>query len=265
MTGKNTVPEAPWRAAFLSHIEQVQQPTFALSSLHPASPPSSSSSCAPQFVPRARTVVYRGMWASLTPNPKNPAQLNPASYETDLPTITTDARMEKVSEIFSASNGGDSSGIGGAVEAVFWFPDSMTQWRLRGHACLLGPDIDSLEASSTREALAPYMRKAGDAEWSWSRELTAQFGNLSPFMRGTFRNPPPGTPITQVPGEGLGLGQVVEDLEDEVARKNFRVLVIVPEEVDRVDLSNPERGQRWNYTLERRGHAAEWKETELWP
>ncbi|KAG8406995.1 hypothetical protein J3458_020495 [Metarhizium acridum] len=264
MAGGNTVPAAPWRDAFLSHIEQVQQPTFTLSSLHPASPP--SPSWAPQFVPRARTVVYRGMWASLTPNLKNPAQLNPASYETDLPTITTDARMEKVSEILSTStNGGDSSGIGGAVEAVFWFPDSMTQWRLRGYTCLVGPDIDSLEASSTREALRPYMRKVGDAEWSWSRELTAQFGNLSPFMRGTFRNPPPGTPITQEPGEGLGLGQVVEDLEDDIARKNFRVVVIVPEEVDRVDLSNPERGQRWNYRLERGGQGAEWKETELWP
>lgn len=80
-------------------------------------------------------------------------------------------------------------------------------------------------------------------------------------MRGTFRNPPPGTPISQSPGEGLGLGQIVEDLEDGVARENFRVLVIVPEEVDRVDLTDPERGRRWDYRLEGR----EWKERELWP
>jgi hypothetical protein len=79
-------------------------------------------------------------------------------------------------------------------------------------------------------------------------------------MRGSFRNPPPGTPITETPGEGLRLGQTVDDLEDEISRRNFRVLVIVPEEVDRVDLSDPEKGRRWNYKLE-----AEWKETELWP
>ncbi|KHN97928.1 FMN-binding split barrel-related protein [Metarhizium album ARSEF 1941] len=265
MTGGKTVPAAPWRDAFLSHVKQLKQPTFTLGSLHRASPPSQSS--APEFVPRARTVIYRGVWASLNPNSKNPAQLNRASYETDLPTTTTDARMEKVSEMFPTSKG-TTSGIGGAVEAVFWTPDSMTQWRLRGHICMIGPDIDSFEASTTREFLAPYMRQVGhaDTEWSWSRELTAQFGNLSPSMRGSFRNPPPGTPITQKPAEGLGLGQSVEDLEDEVARKNFRVLVIVPEEVDRVDLSNPERGQRWNYRLERAGEdGAEWKETELWP
>jgi hypothetical protein len=126
---------------------------------------------------------------------------------------------------------------------------------------MIGPDIDSDEASSAREALMPYMREAGDTEkWSWARELTAHFGNLSPLMRGSFRNPPPGTPITETPGEGLRLGQTVDDLEDEISRRNFRVLVIVPEEVDRVDLSDPEKGRRWNYKLE-----AEWKETELWP
>lgn len=131
---------------------------------------------------------------------------------------------------------------------------------------MIGPDIDSDEASSVREAVKPHMRHVGQTEkWSWSRELTAHFGNLSPFMRGTFRNPPPGTPLTEKPEEGLGLGQTVDDLDDEIARANFRVLVLVPEEIDRVDLSDPERGQRWNYKLERTGDGSSWRETELWP
>ncbi|OAQ71267.1 Zn(2)Cys(6) transcription factor [Pochonia chlamydosporia 170] len=254
MASQTTVPAAPWRDAFLSQIEQLKQPAFTLSSLH-----NISTASAPQLVPRARTVIYRGTWASLTPNPKNPAPLNPPAYETDLPTITTDARMHKVTELFPTA---EQSSVGGPVEAVFWIPDSMTQWRIRGRVCMIGPDIDAPQGISTRDFLTPYMRRRGDvSSWSWSRELTAQFGNLSPFMRGTFRNPPPGTPISQSPGGGLGLGQTVEDLEDGVARENFRVLVIVPEEVDRVDLTDPERGRRWDYRLEGR----EWKERELWP
>ncbi|KAG6027547.1 hypothetical protein E4U41_000896 [Claviceps citrina] len=255
-----TVAAAPWRDAFTSDMESMKPPNFTLSSVYQVSPSS--------FLPRARTVVYRGMWASLVPNSKNPAALNPASYQTDLPTITTDARMDKVSELFPTSTpaGCPLSAKGGPVEAVFWAAESQTQWRLRGQAYMIGPDIDSDHATSVRESLLPYMRKIRPEEqtdeyWSWSRELTAHFGNVSPLMRGTFRNPPPGTPRHEEPEQGLRLSQKVEDLHDTVARQNFRVLVIVPEEVDRVGLADAEGGRRWKYTLEKEA----WRETELWP
>ncbi|KAK2592237.1 hypothetical protein QQS21_010053 [Conoideocrella luteorostrata] len=260
MSSQPKIPAAPWRDPFVSDMQSMKSPTFTLSSLHQVSPASQSTQ-SPQFVPRARTVVYRGMWASLPPNSKNPASLNPNSYDTELPTITTDARMEKVSEMFPT--GSKSSSMGGPIEAVFWATESMTQWRLKGRIFMIGPDIDSEQAASVRNALTPHMRKVGDiGPWSWSRELTAHFGNLNPLMRGTFRNPPPGTPITQAPEQGYVLGREVEDLEDAIARKNFRVLVIVPEDVDRVDLSNPKKGQRWNYKL---NGGMSWEETELWP
>ena len=254
------VAAAPWRGALLDHIAQMESSaTFVLGSLSAAPPPS------PHFEARARTVVYRGLWAELPANPKNKAELNPEAYNTDLPTITTDVRMHKVADMFPdpAAGPGGQSAIGGSVEAVFWCAQAKTQWRLQGHACMIGPDIDSDAAAPVREALAPYMRPRDESTkaWRWSRELTAQFGNLSPAMRGTFRNPPPGTPITEKPAEGLGLGQEVEDLHDSISRSNFRVVVIVPEEVDRVDLTNPKRGRRWNYRLV----SGTWKETELWP
>ncbi|KAG5913526.1 hypothetical protein E4U42_001080 [Claviceps africana] len=265
-----TVATAPWREAFVADMESMKPPNFTLSSVYQASPSS--------FLPRARTVVYRGMWASLVPNSKNPAVLNPAAYQTDLPTITTDARMHKVPELFStslpagpssssSSSSSDPSARGGPVEAVFWADESKTQWRLRGHVYMIGPDIDSDHAAPVRESLMPYMRRirADDhtqEPWSWSRELTAHFGNVSPSMRGTFRNPPPGTPRAREPDQqGLRLGQKVQDVHDDIARQNFRVLVIVPDEVDRVDLADAEGGRRWNYTLER----GSWRETELWP
>ncbi|EHK43548.1 hypothetical protein TRIATDRAFT_127437 [Trichoderma atroviride IMI 206040] len=243
--------EAPWRSAFLSHIQQMDSATFTLSTLHPLD--------GHQVEPRARTVIFRGMWASLPDNHRNPAPRNPAVYTSDLPAITTDVRMEK-----------PQSTMGGPVEAVFWAKSSSTQWRLRGRAYIIGPDIESEAAAPVRAALQPWMRAVGGADeqkdaWSWSRELTSWFGNLSPLMRGSFRNPPPGTPLTQEPEPGLGLGQEVEDVNDALARKNFRVLVIVPETIDQVDLSDPKRARRWNHRAELSESEVSWRTTELWP
>ncbi|KAL7893691.1 pyridoxamine 5'-phosphate oxidase domain-containing protein [Trichoderma sp. SZMC 28014] len=260
--------EAPWRSAFLSHIHQMDSPTFTLSTLHPLD--------GNQFEPRARTVIFRGMWASLPENHRNPAPRNPAVYTSDLPAITTDVRMEKVPELIGSRHESSSappepqSIVGGPVEAVFWAKSSSTQWRLRGQAYVIGPDIESEAAAPVREALQPWMRATGGADeqkdaWSWGRELTSWFGNLSPLMRGSFRNPPPGTPLTQEPEPGLGLGQEVEDVNDALARRNFRVLVIVPENIDQVDLSDPKRARRWNHRAEVSESEISWRTTELWP
>lgn len=210
-------------------------------------------------------------------NPKNPAELNPEGlYESDLLTITSDARMEKVPELLrskkeAVSEADPQSGQGGPFEAVFWVVETSTQWRIRGHTVVIGPDIDSPSHKPARDSILHHMRLTSSSQsqppFSFSRELTVHFGNLSPGMRGSFRNPPPGTPLKSGPLEpGLGLGQKVEDLEDEIARENFRVVVLVPEEVDRVDLSDPEEGKRWNYRLEEGGEEVRtWKVTELWP
>jgi pyridoxamine 5'-phosphate oxidase len=83
---------------------------------------------------------------------------------------------------------------------------------------------------------------------------------------GTFRAPPPGQPRSKVPDDpALGLGQKVTDLHDPVARKNFRVVVIQPEEVERLDLSNQEDVRRWKWTLVDDQSGSHWVETELWP
>ncbi|PHH64617.1 hypothetical protein CDD81_4228 [Ophiocordyceps australis] len=266
----------PWGHIFLSHMDKADAPTFTLASLH-----RSGST----LLPRARSVIYRGMWACLPDNAKNQTQRNPKAYTSYMPTFTTDARMEKVQDLMSSASPDlqdsctkkqsfESSGGGGPVEAVFWIPETSTQWRLRGRAYLVGPDIESDAAAPVRDALLPFMHpldsgsgsEAYSSNWNWNRELTAHFGNLSPLMRGSFRGPPPGTPATGPRDNGQGLGQRVTDVNDAAARANFRVVVIVPEEVDRIDLSNPEEGHRWNYKLNTCAqHAATWKETVLWP
>ncbi|KAJ4390733.1 hypothetical protein N0V93_004331 [Gnomoniopsis smithogilvyi] len=210
---------APWRAQFLSDIKQMEQPAFTFTSLH-----STSSNT----LPRGRTCIYRGLWGQLPPNEKNKAPRNPEGlYESELPVLTTDARMEKVPEIFSSSEAKGSGG-GGPVEAMWWAVPTQTQWRIRGRAWVLAPgDVgcESAGAKAVREALKVRMRKTGgeESEWDWEREIVGHFGNLSPGMRGSFKNPSPGTPRANKPGEGEGLGKKVGDelLEDEVARKNF--------------------------------------------
>ncbi|TKW55898.1 hypothetical protein CTA1_10955 [Colletotrichum tanaceti] len=295
---------APWRAAFLEHVTAMASPEFSLATLHSAPSTAGTGTGAGAgagagVVPRLRTVIFRGLWASLPVNPKNTADLNPSAYESDLLTLTTDARMAKVPDLFGGSSSASSSasssggGGGGPVEACFW-TDAKVQWRVRGEAYVLGPDVDREASAGVRETLLARMRRvpdktassSGDGGWSFAREVTAHFGNLSPMMRGTFRNPEPGTPRgaaaaaknSPPPGgedDRLKLGQKVEDLGDEVARANFRVVVIVPTEVDQTDLSESEDPRRWLYRFV--GAAADgepadgaersngWEKVELWP
>lgn len=272
---------APWRAQFLSDISKMNQPTFTLASLH-----SSSSST----VPRARTCIYRGLWASLTPNDKNKAPRNPALYESDMLVLTTDARMDKVPEIFSSGqteNQISHSGGGGPVEAMFWAVPTQTQWRIRGHAWVLSAaDIESscAAAKAVRETIQARMRRrdgSGSSEesgekWTWEKEIVGHFGNLSPGMRGSFKNPSPGMPRANKPGPGESLGQKVGDelLEDEVAKRNFRVVVVVPDELDLVDLSDSADQRRWLHkfvgteaqvTMPGGVIEGQWEIVELWP
>ncbi|KAH8678903.1 pyridoxamine 5'-phosphate oxidase-domain-containing protein [Tricladium varicosporioides] len=279
------IGSAPWRSQFLSHISKMDSPEFVFTSL---SPDDSKDSPTP-YVPRARYCIYRGMWGELPKNKHNDAPMNDRVYESDMPTLTTDVRMHKIPEIFASSQGhGDvsqsqGSGGGGPVEAVFWVKEAMTQWRIRGNAYIVGPDIEGSgdESSGSRivkSKVGERMRvvnEDGKDNWSWRRELTAHFGNLNPGMRGSFKNPAPGTPVSIPPSDpSLGLGQKVTDLEDEVARRNFRLIIIKPNQVEQVDLTEPDKARRWLFTYvgpdggqtgQRVPGVGEWKKEELWP
>lgn len=68
----------------------------------------------------------------------------------------------------------------------------------------------------------------------------------------------------------LRVGQKVTDLYDTVARTNFRVVVIIPEEVERLDLSDNDNIRRWKWNLIEKdagkgSSQVQWVETELWP
>lgn len=285
MSYPTVVSEAPWKKVFEEHLQKIGGPSaeFYLGTV------------TPDGQPRVRACIHRGFWTQLPENKNNELPKNPAIYESDCPVFTTDARMEKTYHLFATGQGqGDreqsksGTGGGGPVEAVYWVKDTMTQWRIRGKAWLVAADdIEGREDAhnsgtvTVKAQVGRYMRPVGDqvaenSEWSWKNEVENHFENLSPTMRGTFKNPPPGQPIAKGASPGENLGQKAGHLKDEeLARKNFRVVIIAPEQVERVDLSDPEKAKRWIYTLaeesggpggsEQREPKREWNVVETWP
>ena len=100
--------------------------------------------------------------------------------------------------------------------------------------------------------------------------LCFAFAIVDLLFLGSWKNPPPGTPATAEPDKEHQLGQKVTDLNDAIARSNFRVVVIKPSEVEQLDLTDPATARRHKYTFveeERDGEGKQgsWKVEELWP
>ena len=55
----------------------------------------------------------------------------------------------------------------------------------------------------------------------------------------------------------------VENFDDPVARENFRVVIIKPEEVEQCDISDPATANRKLYKYDPK--SVSWKMEELWP
>ena len=62
--------------------------------------------------------------------------------------------------------------------------------------------------------------------------------------------------------KNLKLGEKLDDLDHPVARRHFRVVVIKPEEVETVDLSDPKTSRRQLYKYDDSGS---WSHQECWP
>jgi pyridoxamine 5'-phosphate oxidase len=96
-----------------------------------------------------------------------------------------------------------------------------------------------------------------------SLSLVVISARVNPLV-GTFRAPPPGQSLSQpYDDKNLELGGRVEDLQDDIARKHFRVCIIRPENVEKLFLKDPTKAQRWRWTLDEASD--DWKEEELWP
>lgn len=61
----------------------------------------------------------------------------------------------------------------------------------------------------------------------------------------------------------LGVGREVHDLNDPVARKHFRVVVIIPQEVEALEMRDPETARRHVYKYVTA--TGDWEYEECWP
>ena len=210
--------------------------------------------------------------------------------------ISESADADKAAQIHA-------SGGGAYVEACFRVKstDAETQWRIRGRCYLLAlEDIDDPSLPHIRELCrrveqrvrvkgAPLQENTSPG-WSYSEEMLAHFTNMSPLLRAKFV--PDAGQVTMeyhcgepfLPGSNLPEDAMPLDYDEavpagyggngssrgEAARKNFRVGVILPEIVDRVDLlQRGGAGRRWVYKLEvgddgKQG-SERWIEREVWP
>ncbi|KAL5352178.1 hypothetical protein ACLOAV_002124 [Pseudogymnoascus australis] len=224
-------PLAPWASLFHTHLTHLSPPIFTLSTLH------HTPSLTPPYTPRARTCVFRGMFGS--------SARGAAAAASDLLTFTTDVRSSKVPDILGPGQGDRrASGGGGTVEAVFWVEGVRTQWRIRGDAWVLGPDVggEAEGAEAVRSALRGRMRGGGEG-WGFEGEWEKQFAGMGRELKKGLAGPPPGE-----------------------AKRNFRLVVVRPTEVECVDLTDPEVSKRWIYTfVEREDGEGQWKREELNP
>ena len=91
---------------------------------------------------------------------------------------------------------------------------------------------------------------------------------------GSFKAPYPGRPKSELPpASDLLPGQKLDNLNDPIARKHYRLVAIIPEEVELLDLVDYEKPQRikWTFVADEKGGyggdglKGRWDKVELWP
>ncbi|KAJ5832776.1 hypothetical protein N7474_001087 [Penicillium riverlandense] len=180
-----TPSRASWRGIIDSHLSQTPDHEFTIATI--------GFDDQNRPVPRVRTCGFRGFFPELTLHPSGGKDMeqqvedggNPPLYDSDMFTLTTDVRMEKLAQLELS---------GRQVEAVFWLKDLNTQWRVKGKAYAIGNPFGETDTQEklARSAVQRGLRVKDDGganasgmeKWSWEKAVTKYFANHSPFMRG---------------------------------------------------------------------------------
>lgn len=81
---------------------------------------------------------------------------------------------------------------------------------------------------------------------------------------GSFKQPPPGQAKSKPYNDDEEkMGEKVESLDESVSRRNFRTVVIRPDEVEMLDLSNPDVSRRERYMYDAK--TEQWQMETTWP
>lgn len=174
---------APWRDLLESHLSQSSTREFSIATVD------HSETHHPR--PRVRICGFRGFFPELDLHPNGAEDMkqqvedggNPPVFESNMLAFTTDVRMEKLGQLDSAWD---------EIEAVFWFKEVMTQWRVKGHAFAIGDPSgpDEAHEKGAQSAINKGLRVKGGSDgeevgkWTWEKAVTKYFANHSPVMRG---------------------------------------------------------------------------------
>ena len=221
MTGANNLSNPPWKKTVTDILQKnlddghKESSNFALATIRHGSNPR----------PAVRTVVFRGFVGETRENDQSSKLTggNPPA-ESSLILVTTDALMAKVGELENSN---------GAFEVCWRHAGTNQQIRFNGIAHIYRRNgIDFPQAHLKR-----YIRTDGD--WTWEKERDRLWKSHKPAMRGSFRNPPPGTPLNAEKKKKLEvveLGGEDDSQDAREAKERFSLVVLEVTEIEFLDL-----------------------------
>ena len=225
MTTEHTLSNPPWKELVTNILQKnldhghKESLNFNLASIKPG----------PKPRPAVRTVVFRGFVGETrddNPPSKLPGGNSPAKSSLFL--VSTDALMAKVGELEQS---------GGAFEVSWRHAGTNQQIRFNGTAHLYRPNA----AIAFPEAhLKHYIRTAG--QWTWEAERDRLWKSHKPWMRGSFRNPHPGTPMNAEKQKKLKVVHLDDEDDGADAREakdRFSLVVLEVMEIEILDLDPP--------------------------
>jgi pyridoxamine 5'-phosphate oxidase len=221
MTSTNNLSNPPWKKTVIDILQKnlddghKESLNFALATIKQGLYPR----------PAVRTVVFRGFVGETRGNdrPSGPQGGNPLA-ESSLVLVSTDALMAKVGELENSH---------GAFEVCWRHAGTNQQIRFNGTAHIYRKNgIEFPEAHLKR-----YICAGGD--WTWEKERDRLWKSHKPAMRGSFRNPPPGTPLNEEKKKNLRvveLGGEDDSQDAREAKERFSLLVLEVTEIEILDL-----------------------------
>jgi len=231
----HSLSNPPWKKTVLDILQRnlddghKESLNFQLATIKPG----------PKPRPAVRTVVFRG-FVGETRGEQLPAQLpggNPPA-ESSLFLVSTDALMAKVGELEQTD---------GVFEVSWWHAGTNEQIRFNGTAHVYGRNG---KGEFPESRLKQYIQVQGDREWTWENERERLWAAHKPGMRGSFRNPHPGTELDDEKRKRL---HVVElDSEDDgpdalEAKNRFSLVVMEVNEIEILHLSPPPVSSAFNF------------------
>jgi len=227
MTASNSLANPPWKKTVQDILQKnlddghTDSLFFSLATIKPG----------PQPRPAVRTVGFRGFIGEPKDNKSDKLPGGNPPAQSSLILLSTDTLMAKVGEIEQT---------GGVYEVAWWHAGTNQQIRFSGTAHLFRRNA---KVEFPKDRLKQYISVQGNGEWSWEAERERMWKAHKPGLRGSFRNPPPGSPLDSE--EKRDRLKVVElDGDDDgpearEAKERFSLVVLEVTELEILDLDPP--------------------------